>query len=118
MGTYIENQHIHGLAEHQFDKIMHELHKHTEILNLHTIKLNQMALSNAELAQGLTDVSAHVTKIGAETSATLQKVADLEAALANQGGISPEVEAAFNALKTQVQVVDDLIQDAPTPPTP
>jgi ferritin-like protein len=55
-------------------------------------------------------VSTQVAKIGTETTITLQKVADLEAALAN--GIPQDVADAFAALKAQVQVVDDLIPDA------
>ena len=71
--------------------------------------------TQAELAASLAVVSAQVTKIGVETSATLAKVAELEAALANAGNTSPEVDAALEALKAQVQVVDDLVVDAPTP---
>lgn len=78
-------------------------------------KLEQLMATQAELAASLAVVSAQVTKIGVETSATLAKVAELEAALANAGNTSPEVDAALEALKAQVQVVDDLVVDAPTP---
>lgn len=71
----------------------------------------QMA-TNEELVTGLNELSAQVAKIGTETTLTLAKVAELEAALANAGNVSPEVEAAFLALKDQVTVVDDLIPDA------
>lgn len=76
--------------------------------------------TNAELVQGMSDLGAQVQKIGAETSTTLQKVSDLEAAIAGAGGVDPSVQAAFEALKAQVQVVDDLIPDAPvvTPEEP
>lgn len=76
-------------------------------------KLEKIMATQAELAQTLADVSAQVAKIGTETSATLQKVADLEAALASAGEVSAEVQAAVDALKAQVQVVDDLVADAP-----
>lgn len=69
--------------------------------------------SNAELTADLQKVSAQVQKISGETSTTLQKVSDLEAALAAVGTTSPEVDQALTDLKTQVQLVDDLIQDAP-----
>jgi hypothetical protein len=73
--------------------------------------------TQAELTQGLNDLTAQVTKIGAETAATLQKVSDLEAAIAGAGGVDPSVQAAFDALKAQVQAVDDAVADAPvTPP--
>lgn len=63
-------------------------------------------------------VSAQVQKIGAESSATLDKVRQLEEALANAGGIPQDVQDAFEELKAQVKVVDDLVADAaPTDPT-
>jgi chromosome segregation ATPase len=76
-------------------------------------RLNKLMATQAELAQSLADVSAQVSKIGAESSATLAKVAELEAALAAAGNTSPEVDAALEALKAQVQLVDNLVADAP-----
>ena len=66
-----------------------------------------------ELAAQLNAISVQLGKVGAESSATLQKVADLEVALANAGNVSPELQAAFDAVKAQVQLVDDLVPDAP-----
>lgn len=71
--------------------------------------------TQAELAADLQKVSDQVAKIGTETSTLLQKVADLEAALAAGGPVTAEVQAAVDALKAQVQVVDDLVPDAPQP---
>lgn len=68
--------------------------------------------TQTELAADLTAVKDQVAKIGVESSVTLQKVTDLEAVIAAGGGTSPEVDAALAALKTQVQLVDDLIPDA------
>jgi len=67
--------------------------------------------TQAELKADLDAVAAQVTKIGTETTATLQKVADLEAALAAGGTTTPEVDAAMAALKTQVKAVDDMVAD-------
>lgn len=64
-----------------------------------------------ELATQLNEITAQVSKIGTETTALVQKVADLEAALANQSNVTPELQAAFDALKAQVTVVDDLVPD-------
>jgi hypothetical protein len=61
-------------------------------------------------------VKDQVAKIATETSATLAKVVALEEALANAGGVSPEVRAAFEELKAQVILVDELIPDAPVDP--
>lgn len=81
---------------------------------LHPLVLqgNLIMQTQNELAADLAVVTEAVAKIGAETVVTLQKVTDLEAALASGGMTSPEVDAALQALKAQVQVVDDLIPDA------
>lgn len=71
--------------------------------------------TQTELAQGLKDLTTQVAKIGTETEALKQKVADLEAALANQPNVTEEVQNAFDALKAQVQTVDDLVPDAAPP---
>lgn len=83
----------------------------TELLHLILEKVNQFMATQAQLATELALVSAQVAKIGTETQATLQRVADLEAAIANAGNTTPEVDAALAALKAQVQVVDDLVAD-------
>jgi len=85
------------------------------LINLFIIikQYKQMA-TITELVQGLNDLSAEVAKIGLETQVTLQKVTDLQLALENSQTVTPEVQAAFDALKLQIQTVDDLIADAPT----
>jgi flagellar hook-basal body complex protein FliE len=78
----------------------------------------QIMKTQSQLTAELTAIGNQLTKIGTESSTTLQKVADLEAAIAAQTGgaeVTPELEAAVAALKTQVQVVDDLVSDI-TPP--
>lgn len=76
-------------------------------------KLEKIMSTQAEIAQALTDLGVQVAKVGEESKATLQKVADLEAELAKNPDVSPALQAAFDGLKTQVQKVDDLIPDAP-----
>lgn len=71
-----------------------------------------------ELVTSLQTLTTQVAKIGTETAALQKTVADLETALGNQDNVSPELQSAFDALKVQVQTVDDLVPDAPTPPTP
>lgn len=75
--------------------------------------LERIMTTQTELAQQLAGITTQLDKIATESSATLQKVADLEAALANSGNVTPELQAAFDALKAQVQIVDDLVPDAP-----
>lgn len=69
----------------------------------------------SEMAADMATVTAQIAKIGEESKKTLQKVTDLETALGNQEDVSPELQSAFDALKAQVTVVDDLIPDAPAP---
>lgn len=88
-------------------------------LDFINLKLERIMLSNAEVAQGLIDLTTHVAKIGVETGVTLQLTKDLEAQLAANAAnnaVSPELEAAFLALKVQVQRVDDMIPDAANQP--
>ena len=68
--------------------------------------------TQAELAASLAAVSIQVGKIGTETAGLQAKIAELEAAIVAAGGTTPEVDAALEALKAQVQVVDDLVVDA------
>jgi hypothetical protein len=80
----------------------------TEII----LNQKQIMKTQAELAADLQAVTAQVAKVGEEVVKTLDKVADLEAVLQEQGQVTPELQAAFDALKAQVVVVDDLIPDA------
>jgi uncharacterized protein YoxC len=75
--------------------------------------LERIMSTQAELALALDVIKVQVGKIGTETQSLKDKVAELVEALAAAGAVSPEVEAALEALKAQVQVVDDLVVDAP-----
>ncbi len=92
-----------------------------QVLELKLIILNFQELSmatQAQIAAGLVAASAALTKIGQETSTTLEKVRALEEQI-NSGDVSPELQAAFDDLKTQLQRVDDLVPDTiPTPENP
>jgi len=76
-------------------------------------KLEKLMATQAEMAASLDAIGEQVTKIGTESAATLARVSELEAALAAAGNTSPEVDAALEALKAQVKLVDDLVPDAP-----
>jgi hypothetical protein len=92
-----------------------------QMLELKLILINTKELimaTQAEIAAGLTAASAALTKIGQETTTTLDKVRALEEQI-NNGNVSPELQAAFDDLKAQVQRVDDMVPDAiPTPENP
>jgi len=74
------------------------------------IYLKRIIMNMQELAQGLTDLKAQTDKARAEV---VKKIADLEAAIANAGNTTPEVDAALTALKESVQASDDVVPDAP-----
>lgn len=76
-------------------------------------QLKEIMANQTDMAAEMATITAQIAKIGEESKATLQKVTDLEAALANQGGVTPALQTAFDALKAQVTVVDNLIPDAP-----
>ena len=65
-------------------------------------------MTQAELTQQLTDLKAQVDKVKTEIQSDLDKLAE---AIANQGNVSPEVEAALSDLKASVQSADDLNTD-------
>lgn len=100
----------HTHRNHEFFWLYELIVKNHNSTNL---KLNKIMSKQSDLAADMATITAQVAKIGQESTATLQKVADLEAALANQDNVSPELQTAFDALKAQVTVVDDLIPDAP-----
>jgi len=69
-------------------------------------------MEQSELAAKLTALTEQTEKAKAEI---LAKLADLDAALQAADDVTPEVQAAFDALKGSVQGVDDIVADA-TPP--
>jgi len=70
--------------------------------------------TQAEVTELLNAATTQLQKIGTESAATLQKVLDLEAVIASMGtNVTPELQAAVDALRAQVQLVDDLVPDAP-----
>jgi predicted nucleic acid-binding Zn-ribbon protein len=71
-------------------------------------KVDRIMASNAELQQSLTDLGNQLDKAKGEI---VQKISDLEAAVAAGGGSTPEVDAALEALKGKVQALDDLHAD-------
>lgn len=108
----ITHKHIH---EHTVNINFTGLDKIIELLSHNNLKLNSIMATQAELAQQLRDLGTELGKIGGETSTLLQKIADLETQIGNLDNVSPELQAAFDAVKQQAQTVDDLVPDAPTP---
>lgn len=111
--------HIHGTIHLHLDgpitiitKDDGENNEVLEKLNLIIEQNKKIMSTQAEIAEQLNQTTDQLQKIGNESAATLQKVKELEEALANQSNVTPELQAAFDALKAQVQTVDDLVPDA------
>ena len=79
-----------------------------------TKAVENLQMTQQEMAAKLTTVSDQLTKIGTETTKLLADVADLKTQLTN-GPVTPELQAAFDKVAAQAQTVDDLVPDAPTP---
>lgn len=76
-----------------------------------TIKLlKRIAMNMQELKAAIDAATAQADKARAEI---VQKITDLEAAIANAGNTTPEVDAALAALHASVQATDDVVPDAP-----
>jgi uncharacterized coiled-coil protein SlyX len=84
---------------------------------LHQIKHQQeiIVATQQEMVTKLNDIGVELNKVGAETDALLQKIAELQAAVDAQPNATPELEAAVAAVAAQAKVVDDKVPDAPTP---
>lgn len=74
----------------------------------------------SELTQLLNDAVAQLGKSNAEVKGALEnlgtKISELEAVIA-QGEATPELTSAVEAVKTAAQAADDLVPDAPVPPS-
>ena len=72
-----------------------------------TVVMNQQ-----ELLDRLNAADAAIVKIGTETTALLQAIANMQAAIDAAGNTTPEVDAALAALLAHAQAVDELVPDA------
>lgn len=76
-------------------------------------RLDQIMSTQAELAAQLDELGVQLEKIAAETQSLLDKIDELGAIIAAGGNVTPELQAAFDAVRAQAQVVDDKVPDAP-----
>jgi seryl-tRNA synthetase len=81
--------------------------RHRQIIR----KLNDIIMTQAELAAELTRIKEQNEKARAEQQAALQALRD---ALANAGNTTPEVDEALTALASSIQAEDDENPDTPT----
>lgn len=75
----------------------------------------RIMFTQAQQAQILRDLAAQVVKVKKEV---VDKVQALEDAIIAGGVTTPEVDAALDDLKGNIQVLDDLNVDPPAPPPP
>lgn len=75
--------------------------------------LRELTMNQQELATELKRLQGQNEKARAEI---VKKIADLEAAIGNQGNTTPEVDEALAALKASVQADDDMHADPEDPP--
>lgn len=71
--------------------------------------------TQADAAAQLNAVNDKLTKVGTETSALLDEVQKLKDAAANSDQVSPELQAAIDAVSAQADKVDNLVPDVPAP---
>lgn len=68
--------------------------------------------SQQDIAAEMATMQAQLVKIGGETSTLITKIDELNAIIVSQP-VTPELQAAWDAVKTQANVVDNLVPDAP-----
>lgn len=79
-----------------------------------TWRLDHIMATQAELTAQLEANAVEIQKIGTETQSLIDKVNELLAQLQN-APVTPELQAAADAVTAQLKIVDDLVPDAPPP---
>src|SRR5439155_18533027 len=76
--------------------------------------LNKIMATQTDAAVQLAGIKDDLVKVAAETQGLLDAVAALQAAAASAANVTPELQAAIDAVASQAKTVDDLVPDAPT----
>lgn len=78
-----------------------------------------MAMTQQQATEQLTKTNETLVKVSNETDALLREIETLKKALEDAGGpggtITPELEAAINAVDQRAQAIDQLVADVPQP---
>lgn len=78
-------------------------------------------MTQQEAVDKLNATNETLVKVSNETDALLREIDNLKQQLANAGGpggtITPELEAAINAVDTRAHAIDDLVEDVQQPET-
>lgn len=100
------HNHYYGVSEAFIEKHFHSLN----------IKIDKIMADQKAMAEDMNAVTAQLQKIGNESAKSLEKIAELQAAIDAQPNVTPELQTAFDNLKAQVKLVDDMVPDAAEPP--
>lgn len=87
-------------------------------LNRTNQTLRCIMATQSEIATQLNAVQAVLVHVASETTTLLARIEELLALLADGGVVTPELQAAADAVATQAHVVDDLVADPVPPPAP
>lgn len=68
--------------------------------------------TQAEDAAALQKVAEQMDKVAGETAQLLVKIEELKTAAQNSDVVSPELQAAIDAVAVKAQAIDDLVPDA------
>ena len=111
--------HLKGPGRYDFHIYDHTGDKDVlEKLNF-IIEQNKTIMDNQkDAAAEVKAVTEQLKKVGVESAKTLQKIADLEAVVANLPKVDPELADAIAELKSQAKIVDDMVPDPPVEETP
>ena len=77
-------------------------------------ELKELQMNDAQLVAAINTATATAEKIGGETRTLLAQIASLLEQLTDED-ISEEAQAAITALEIQLNIVDELVPDAPVP---
>ena len=74
-------------------------------------RIESIMATQAEIAAKLNAATDELKKVGGEVKTLLTKIDELQAAVVAAGNVTPELQAAVDAVVEQAKVVDDLVPD-------
>lgn len=76
-------------------------------------KLEQIMATQSEAAAALTGIATTLDKVSGETTALLVEIQTLKDAAAAAANVTPELQAAIDAVAQRAAAIDALVPDAP-----
>lgn len=76
-------------------------------------KLEQIMATQSEAAAALNGIATTLDKVSGETTALLVEIQTLKDAATAAGDVSPELQAAIDAVASRAAAIDALVPDAP-----